>query len=251
MFRAKILRALALGLCMSVLYTGAAFARSGEGSSPSFAGMIEENSAMYEKQREIDQILFVDKAEEIAAQGIKIAFTVVAGDMVEVAVAPLTDESADYLYGILDKDLVKLVDAEEAQIYTTMAVDPAQAPEVKLYDSEGEPVGDKELLYGDVLAGASDADVRVYKGTDAVIADDGVEPENPDVIFYTTTDGVAESGQEAELVYATGERAEVVKAAAEADQTGLSTPVIILLIAGGVLVIGGGALAAGKRRQAR
>ncbi len=256
MFRAKLLKAIALGLCMSVLYTGAAYAQSTGGSTPAFEGTVDAEGPLFDKQKEIDQILFVDMSKDIEAKGIKVVYTGVAGDNVEIGVASLTDEQADYLYGILGKDQVKLVPAEEAQIYTTMAVDPAQAPDAVPSDSADAPVTDKAELYKDMPANATDGDGRVYKGSDAVATDDvavtddaATDLENPDVIFYTTANGAAEPGQEAELVYATGENAEAVKTGAEADKDGMSTPVIILLVAGGALVIGGGAVVLGKKRK--
>ncbi len=251
MFRDKILKAIALGMCMSVLYTGAAYAQVTEGSSPAFEGTVEVDGPLFEKQREIDQILFADKAKDVEAQGIKVVYTAVANDVVEVGVASLTDQQSDYLYGILGKDQIKLVNAEEVQLYTTMAGEPAEAPDAVLYNTGAEPFIDKEALYRDLPATATDADGRVYKGADAVVTDDGEVLENSDIMFYTTADGIAAPGQEAELVYATGISEDGVKATAEADQDGMSTPMMILLIAGGALVIGGGALAAGKKRQLR
>ncbi len=200
MFRAKLLKVIALGLCMSILYTGAAYAQSTEGASPAFEGTMVADEALFEKQKEIDQILFVDQSKDIEAKG---------------------------------------------------------APDAVPADGSDVPVSDKGELYKDMPVNATDADGRVYKGSDVPAATDDVtvtddaatDPENPDVIFYTTAGGVAEPGQEAELVYATGENADVVTTGAEADKDGMPTPLIVLLIAGGALVIGGGAVALGKKRK--
>lgn len=252
MFRSKLLKALALGLCMSVLYTGAAYAESGGGVSSSFGGTVEVNPAMLEKQRELDQILFIDKAKEIEAQGIKVAYTAANKEYVEVGVASLTDEQGDYLYSILGKDQVTIVEAEEALLYTTMAVEPVMAPDEILEDMGDVPVTDKAELYSNMVEPRTDG--KVYKGSDAVATDDVEDTvlENPDVIFYTTADGVAEPGQEAELMYASGENSDIVKSGAADDSNdankGLSTPLTILLIAGGALVIGGGAVVANKKK---
>lgn len=260
MFKSKLTKALALGLCMSVLYTGAAYAQSGEGSSTSFGGTIEVNTASLEKQREIDQILFIDRIKEIDAKGIKVVYTVATGENVEVGVASLTDEQEDYLYSILGKDQVKIVKAEETMLYTTMAVEPAVASDEVKIDNGNIPVSDKAELYTSMVEprtaeGAEEApDGKVYKGSDAVVTDDAEDTilENPEVIFYTTADGVAEPGQEAELVYATGESADLLRNGATDDSNdagkGLSTPLTILLITGGAVVIGGGAVAINKKK---
>lgn len=48
MFKEKILKSIALGLCMSALFTGAAYAQTGEGSAPAYdAGGIAEDMVMY------------------------------------------------------------------------------------------------------------------------------------------------------------------------------------------------------------
>ncbi len=260
MFRAKILKALALGLCMSALITGAAYAQSGGGSSPSFGGVEDAaSSALYEKHREIDRYLFTDHVKDIAKKGIKVVYTGVADDYVEIGLASFNDEQAAYLYDIFGKDQVKVVSAEEVQLYTTAAVDPAVAPD--LYDNGDLPLSDQDQIYtimDEPDASAVDTtetivDDRVYKGGDIdtaadVAAEEG-NLENPDVIFYTTADGVAEPGQEAELVYATGENA-VDKSGAEAEKAGLSAPVIILIAAGGAFIIGGGIVLNGKKKTA-
>ena len=256
MFRSKILKAIALGLCMSVLYTGAAYAQSGGGTT-SFEGKTDVDNALFEKQSEIDRILFKENIKELEAKGIKVVYTGVAGDYIEIGVASLKDEQADFIYELIGKDQVKLVSAEEIQMYTTMELEPAIAPDEALIDRGDVPVTDKAELYKDMPVAATDGNIaestaddgRVYKGSDTVATDDGDMLENPDVIFYTTADGVAAPGQEAELVYATGASGEVLTGGTENQKAGLSTPVIILLIAGGALVIGGGAVVLGKKRM--
>lgn len=58
MIRAGLVKVLALGLCISALWTGAAYARLDSGYSSAGGRIQAEESKLYEKQRELDQYLF-------------------------------------------------------------------------------------------------------------------------------------------------------------------------------------------------
>lgn len=273
MIKYRLIKVAAFGLCMSAFFTGAAFAQSGGGTETSFAGqaiegqttpaqMSEADKALYDKQLEIDRYLFADHVKEMEEKGIKVVYTVVSNDCVEIGVAGLTDENANYLYELFGKDNVKVVSAEEAQVYTTM-VDPVDAPDTA--DGQGAAVSgpkETEQIYtiqsAETTATVDDSapvsDGRVYKGSAA--AGSGTEEvagelENPEVIYYTTADGAAAPGQEAELVSTAVGAADAVKRGAEGDDKGINVPMTILAIAGGAAVIGGAVILSAKKKEER
>jgi hypothetical protein len=273
MIKYRLIKTAAFGLCMSAFFTGAAFAQSGGGSEPSFTGqaiagqttpaqMSETDKALYDKQLEIDRYLFADHVKEIEEKGIKAVYTVVTDNCVEIGVAGLTDENANYLYELFGKENVKVVAAEEAQVYTTM-VDPMAAPDA--VDGQGAAVsGPKETnpIYttqsAETTAAVDDSapvsDGRVYKGnaTSGTGSEEAAgDLENPDAIFYTTADGVAAPGQEAELVSTAVGAADAVKRGTESDDKGMNVPMTILAIAGGAAVIGGAVIISAKKKEER
>lgn len=254
MIRTKLMKAFALGLCMSTLYTGVAFAQSGAGFSPSFGGQVEaQDHALFEKQREMDQYLFVDHVKEIEKKGFKVIYTGVADSYVEVGITPYSDENADYLYEIFGKDNVKVVATEEAVIYA--ATDEAAASD------KDEPVSATVVMAPD--APVSDKEAAAEKkmadnGEEFSIQIESVEEgnlENPEVIFQTTVAedaredaAEAQDDTEVQLVSATDANAQVVSAKDENKSEGLSAPMTILLIAGGAAVIGGAVVASNKKK---
>lgn len=119
MLKSKILKAFALGLCISAFFAGTAFAKSGGGSSPSFGGSVDaKDRALFDKQLEIDLYLFADHADEMAKKDFKVIYTGVAEDYVEIGINPYTDKNAEFLYALFGKDSVKVVASEEMTLYT-------------------------------------------------------------------------------------------------------------------------------------
>lgn len=74
----------------------------------------ENDDALSQKQREIDEYVFEKNAKELEEKGITITHTGVVGDFVEVGIAPFDVKSADYLYDIFGEDKVRVVAGEQA-----------------------------------------------------------------------------------------------------------------------------------------
>lgn len=267
MFKAKLLKAVALGLCLSALYTGVAYAQSGGGSSPASSGRTEVvDNALFEKQREIDTYLFKEHYEEIESKGIEVVYTGVADTHVEIGIADYSEDKADYLYELFGKDSIKVVSTDNAQLYATTAVaepvlatDPNMlAPDVMPSDTvDGDtPVsnGGTEEIYttmdlpADTPLIAEDGDdlIAAQLAADSVavdaVADAGTEELNEEeLIYHTTVSDVAENGQEVQLVAARDDKA--------SDKEGLSVPATILVIAAGAAVVGGAVIVTSKKKE--
>jgi len=261
MIKSKLLKVVMLGLCMSVLSTGVAFAQSVGGSDPTITEQTTDaaSNALYEKQREIDQYVFKDHAEEIEEKGFKIIYTGVADSFVEIGITPFDEASANYLYDIFGSEGVKVVASEEASLYTapdkSAVSEVAEAPLDDQIYTTMEITPDTAVTSTDAVD--SSLDDKVYKGDDELSIQiesvDGEEaPVDPSVIFQT---GVADAGQEDlenQVVSTTDDSAiaegNVVSAK---DSDGLSTPIIILIIAGGAIIIGGAVLLSSKKKAAK
>lgn len=89
-----------------------------------------ENSAVYQKQREIDQYVFEQHKQEIEAKGFTVTHTGPMDAYVEVGITPYTQENADYLYGIFGRDMVKVVEGQQAVLLAAdgNAAEPAAPP---------------------------------------------------------------------------------------------------------------------------
>jgi hypothetical protein len=72
------------------------------------------NDALLQKQSEIDSYVFEKHADELEKQGIHVTNTGAVGNVVEIGITDYTDEKANYLYGIFGKDLVKVVEGQQA-----------------------------------------------------------------------------------------------------------------------------------------
>lgn len=99
----RLLKAVATALCVAVL--SAAFAGTALAASP---------QDMLKKQKDIDEYLFEDHKDEIAAMGITVTHTAPMETYVEIGITPYSEESANYLYGIFGEDVVKIVEGEQA-----------------------------------------------------------------------------------------------------------------------------------------
>jgi len=265
MIKSKLLKTIVLGLCMSALSTGLAFASSDDGSSPaSEEQQIDATNFLYEKQREIDQYVFKDHASEIEEMGFAIVYTGVADTYVEIGITPFDDSNAKFLYDIFGSEDVKVVASEEATVLTTMEVAPDKTATT---DVNEQPLDDQiyttmELTPDTAAAADADADEveqaledKVYKGepdvTIQIESVDGEEaPMDPSVIYQS---GVAEEEQEDlenKVISATDDSAIAEgNIVSDNDSKGLSTPIIILIIAGGAVLIGASALLFSKKKE--
>ncbi|MDF2540229.1 MAG: putative secreted protein, partial [Herbinix sp.] len=206
MIKSKLVKALMLGLCMSALTTGAAFAQANVGeTTPAYSGEAqqEEMDALYTKQKEIDQYVFVDHIREIEEKGFMVNYTGVSETYVEIGISPYTDENANYLYELLGKEDIKVVEFDESVIYQTgVMIDPGfdgsapdgETPKEDIYTTM-ELTPDTAVSDSDVID--PNLEDKVYKGDDVEIQIESTTEEATEVdpeLVYTT--GVADSGQE-------------------------------------------------------
>jgi hypothetical protein len=101
----KMMMAMIIGCCLAVLTDGSVFAED----------------SILAKQKEIDQYVFVQHKEDIAAKGMTVTSTAPQDGYVEVAITPYNDANAEYLYGIFGKDKVKVVEGQRAVLFGTAA----------------------------------------------------------------------------------------------------------------------------------
>lgn len=259
MIKSKLLQAVVLGLCISALSSGVAFASTGEGSAPSDPGvqLTEEENLLYAKQKEIDQYLFTDHTKEIEAKGFEINYTGITDTSVEIGITPYTEENANYLYGIFGKDIVKVVKSDEAMLYTTTTAE--VAPDAVVSSEAVDPSVKDEIYTTTVVDAAANTGVvgpmddgKVYKDDQEMsIQIETINPEasknDPDVIYQTL--GAPEVQSDSiKTVSAAENSINMVDTSAKSDSNGLSAPIIILIIAGGAVILGG-AILVNKKKQ--
>ena len=201
MMKFKLIKILALGLCLSTLYTGAAFAAETAGdSAPAYPGLAApQTDTLLDKQTEIDKYLFADHMGDIEAQGFKVSYTGITDLYVEIGITPYTEANAQYLYDIFGDENVKIVEGDMMTAYsnTGIATDAAVSGEAQTVSANW---------------------------TDAGMAKD--EP----VSAYVKTVSTAESAAIAE--------SNILSGAAE-KVNHISAPVMILIIACGAALVGG------------
>lgn len=152
----QLIRNFILGLCFAVISSGAVFANE-SGTEPALETLPADTVKMEEaegdmliqiteedapdaavshmvdepaisedilnKQKEIDQYLFEDYMKDIEEKGFTVTHTVPTEEYVEIGIAPYTEENAEYLYSLFGKEHVKVVEGEQAELYTTNAAD--------------------------------------------------------------------------------------------------------------------------------
>jgi hypothetical protein len=259
MIKSKLVKAFMLGLCMSALTTGAAFAQANVGeTTPAYSGEAQqaEMDALYAKQKEIDQYVFVDHIREIEEKGFMVNYTGVSETYVEVGISPYTDENANYLYELLGKEDVKVVEFDQSVIFQTSVMsDPgfdgsatdAELPKEDIYTTmelaPDEAVNDSNVVDPNL-------EDKVYKSDDIEIQIESITEEasevDPELVYSTT---VADAGQEVLEVETTA----VADDAAKSNEAGngVSAPIIILAIAGGAALVGGTIIATNKKKASK
>jgi len=252
MTRAKLMKAIMLGVCVSAFSSNIAFAQMTTAvESTALAVTSDEqitlDQALVEKQSEIDQYIFTDHAKEIEEKGIFVSYTAVTEDAVEVGISPFTDENANYFYEIFGKDAIRVVEFDESVIYQTTIAEPAVV--------DGEPaVVDAELAVVDVEAAVADADTAVVD-VEPVVADAETSavdaaPEKEEV--YTTMIE-QETATDDTIVYAVDNKVykDELKRGSEDAPVGSSVPMTVLAIAAGTAVIGGTVIVSAKKKKTK
>ncbi len=236
MIKKHLMKAVLLGLFISTLYTGSAYAM--EVSSPSSVGTEEatpELQALYDKQAEIDAILFKTNASDLEAKDIFVNYTGVTGDYIEVGIATYSDEKADFIYELVGKDQVKVVEFDDSIMYAS------GLPTVEGSGEDGstgaaDPLVDP-IPYGDGIANSGIApDETTSDGNEEKVYKGG---EEEDGIMTITSDNSVTN--ESDVVKTTS--------ADSKDADAMSTPMMILIVAGAAVVIGGAVTVANKNKN--
>lgn len=280
MIRRHLFKTFALGLGMTALFVGApnletAYASSGGGSSAAYVGTINmEDNALYDKQKEMDQYLFVDHAQEIEKLKFKIIYTGVADNYVEVGITPYSDENAKYLYDIFGDEIVKVVDTQEVELYTTPVEDlDVVMPSAPNQASPIMDMGDKSV--SDISAeeetkikeSEQDEDEKLTIQIESIGDSEQIEAMDPELIWQTTvaedqpssdnTDEILENADEIleneEDLGIVSAEDDMVKTTGVADVENevnkLPTASVIAAVAGGIIIVGGIVAASTKKKS--
>lgn len=112
----KIIRAIVLGIVITVLSSNVTFAETAEdnksGDQIMQIAVVDEN--LVKKQEEIDEIIFNNNSKEIIDKGFNVISTSIVGSFVEVRIEPYNEENAEHLYNILGRDMINVVEGEQA-----------------------------------------------------------------------------------------------------------------------------------------
>lgn len=278
-----LIKKITIGLCMAALFiastnAGTAFAQSAGGTSPASAGAASaEDSLFYEKQREMDQFLFIDHADEIEKLGFKVIYTGIAENHIEVGITPYNDEFAAYIYDQFGTEWVKVVDTEEVVLYDTPVVDAPDAMPIEP-DNVASPVMPIIDMGEDTPVSNSDdsVDEALLKEREQLMADeeekltiqiesiDGDEPRDamdPELIWHTgvvediAADDIAEEASEDAKDISLEATDDVIKTTVadnvETKDKGLPTSSVIAIVVAGVIIIGGTAFASAKKKAGK
>ncbi|MDU5107028.1 hypothetical protein [Clostridium sp.] len=208
MKRINILRALIFGIGITVLSSNVVFAETNRDNKNAYQtieiAVVDENLA--KKQEEIDYIVFNKNSKEIEEKGFTVVSTGMVNKFVEVRIEPYNEENAEYLYSILGRDMVNVVDGKEAALLETDEV----SPDVDL----SSPSFSATAIDENILNKQREIDQYVFEGQEAI---------SDDIIYYDTT---------SELYNKT-------TAVKEEKSSGLTLPLLIVSVCalGGVAIL--------------
>ena len=112
----KIIRAIILGIVITVVSSNVAFAETAEDnkSGDQIMQIAVVDESLVKKQEEIDEIIFNNNSKEIIDKGFNVISTSIVGSFVEVRIEPYNEENAEHLYNILGRDMINVVEGEQA-----------------------------------------------------------------------------------------------------------------------------------------
>ena len=213
MKKINILRALIFGIGITVLSSNVVFAETNQDNKNAYQtieiAVVDENLA--KKQEEIDYIVFNKNSKEIEEKGFTVVSTGMVNKFVEVRIEPYNEENAEYLYSILGRDIVNVVDGKEAALLGTDEV----SPDVDL----SSPAFSATAIDENILNKQREIDQYVFEGQEAI---------SDDIIYYDTT---------AELYNKT-------TAVKEEKSSGLTLPLLIV----SVCALGGFAILSTRKK---
>ncbi len=111
----KIVQAMIIGCCFTVFSTGAAFAETGsKDEQPTEIQTTKSGDVLLQKQTEIDKYVFETHRDELEKKGITVTHTGPQSEYVEIGITPYNDTNAEYLYEIFGREIVKVVEGQQA-----------------------------------------------------------------------------------------------------------------------------------------
>ena len=151
MRRFKFLGAFILGIGIALLSSNITMAETNkdEKNSNYIVEIAVVDEELAKKQEEIEYILFNTNNKEIESKGFKVLSTGMVNKFVEVRIEPYNEENAEYLYGILGRDKVKVV-GEQGLV--------AETP----YDSELSPTFSATAINEEMLNKQREIDLYVF-----------------------------------------------------------------------------------------
>jgi hypothetical protein len=234
MIKKNLLKTVMLGLCMATITTGSAYATLAEDTTPSATEEVsDQTKALYAKQGEIDKLLFETNAKEIEKLGFMVNYTGVVEDDIEIGISPYNEDNANYIYELVGKDGVKVIEFDQSLLYASGAAPDATTDEVV---TDAEVIMDKDDT-------AVDAD-KAGNNDDTLTEDEKVQIQiesidaNDEEKVYKTTSADAEENR---TIAATDEKA----------KDDVSAPIIALSIVGGVALLGGAVLLTNKKKASK
>ncbi len=232
MIKKNLLKTVMLGLCMATLTTGSAYATLAEGTPTATEEVSEQTKALYAKQAEIDKLLFEANAKAIEELGFMVNYTGVVEDFVEIGISPFSDENANYIYELVGKDAVKVIEFDQSIIYASGAAPDTATDDVS---TDAEVIEDK----GDTAE-------------DAVVTDDaGVDDKEVQIQIESTTEDDANGEEKVYKTTSAEEDIRTISASEETEKDDVSAPMVALAIVGGVALVGGAVLLSNKKKVSK
>lgn len=135
MKKLNLKKAAAIGMCCAIVSSGAAFAMTRDNLHVEVLPRIEIgiDDALLQKQREIDRHVFSTHAADIAQLGFTVTHTGPKENYIEVGILPYSEANANYLYKVLGKDKVRVVEGVQAILLPTNLIDTGN----KAIDNDG------------------------------------------------------------------------------------------------------------------
>jgi len=186
MFRTKFAKGFIIGLGLAMALSSAVYAEKApeEEFTIQITGAeagelppdmpVSSDDQIYLKQLEADRYLFADHADEIAARGITVTHTVPTDDYVEIGITPYNEENADFIYQVLGKDRIKVVEGIQAITFNTgAAADGREIYNAELYSEDAKtvsaPVEDQVVsITADAVSAPADPAVSAAALTAAI-----------------------------------------------------------------------------------
>lgn len=114
---------LLLGSALLVVGSGSALAAPDNAESTSLHLASAAEDRLTNKQAEIDEYVAGAGQGELSAQGFTVTHTGVVGDKVEVGITPYNEQHAEFLYEKFGRDIVQVVEGEQAILYGANAAE--------------------------------------------------------------------------------------------------------------------------------